>query len=313
MQTSGIHHITSITRDAQKTVDFYAGILGLRLVKRTVNFDGPGTYHLYFGNHVGSPGTAITFFPYPTSRKGRIGGGQVAYTMYAVPEESLAFWQDRLESFGISFELVERFGEQLLRFSDWDGLGIEIVERAKGAHSSWSFGGISTEHAIKGFGGALLYSTAPEQTMEALENVMGLVRKGEEGDLVRFEAPGDIGNTIDVSTQSHPRGLGGHGTVHHIAWRAKDREEQLAWREHVSAAGFDPTPVADRNYFTSIYFREHGDILFEIATDGPGFTRDEAVDRLGESLKLPPWYESRREAIERMLPDLQVRELEGRS
>lgn len=313
MQTSGIHHITSITRDAQKTVDFYAGILGLRLVKRTVNFDGPGTYHLYFGNHVGSPGTAITFFPYPTSRKGRIGGGQVAYTMYAVPEESLAFWQDRLESFGISFELVERFGEQLLRFSDWDGLGIEIVERAKGAHSSWSFGGISTEHAIKGFGGALLYSTAPEQTMEALENVMGLVRKGEEGDLVRFEAPGDIGNTIDVSTQSHPRGLGAHGTVHHIAWRAKDREEQLAWREHVSAAGFDPTPVADRNYFTSIYFREHGDILFEIATDGPGFTRDEAVDRLGESLKLPPWYESRREAIERMLPDLQVRELEGRS
>lgn len=313
MQTSGIHHITSITRDAQKTVDFYAGILGLRLVKRTVNFDDPGTYHLYFGNHVGSPGTAITFFPYPTSRKGRIGGGQVAYTMYAVPEESLAFWQDRLESFGISFELVERFGEQLLRFSDWDGLGIEIVERAKGAHSSWSFGGISTEHAIKGFGGALLYSTAPEQTMEALENVLGLVRKGEEGDLVRFEAPGDIGNTIDVSTQSHPRGLGGHGTVHHIAWRAKDREEQLAWREHVSAAGFDPTPVADRNYFTSIYFREHGDILFEIATDGPGFTRDEAVDRLGESLKLPPWYESRREAIERMLPDLQVRELEGRS
>lgn len=313
MQTSGIHHITSITRDAQKTVDFYAGILGLRLVKRTVNFDDPGTYHLYFGDHVGSPGTAITFFPYPTSRKGRIGGGQVAYTMYAVPEESLAFWQDRLESFGISFELVERFGEQLLRFSDWDGLGIEIVERAKGAHSSWSFGGISTEHAIKGFGGALLYSTAPEQTMEALENVMGLVRKGEEGDLVRFEAPGDIGNTIDVSTQSHPRGLGGHGTVHHIAWRAKDREEQLAWREHVSAAGFDPTPVADRNYFTSIYFREHGDILFEIATDGPGFTRDEAVDRLGESLKLPPWYESRREAIERMLPDLQVRELEGRS
>lgn len=313
MQTSGIHHITSITRDAQKTVDFYAGILGLRLVKRTVNFDDPGTYHLYFGDHVGSPGTAITFFPYPTSRKGRIGGGQVAYTMYAVPEESLAFWQDRLESFGISFELVERFGEQLLRFSDWDGLGIEIVERAKGAHSSWSFGGISTEHAIKGFGGALLYSTAPEQTMEALENVMGLVRKGEEGDLVRFEAPGDIGNTIDVSTQSHPRGLGAHGTVHHIAWRAKDREEQLAWREHVSAAGFDPTPVADRNYFTSIYFREHGDILFEIATDGPGFTRDEAVDRLGESLKLPPWYESRREAIERMLPDLQVRELEGRS
>lgn len=313
MQTSGIHHITSITRDAQKTVDFYAGILGLRLVKRTVNFDGPGTYHLYFGDHVGSPGTAITFFPYPTSRKGRIGGGQVAYTMYAVPEESLAFWQDRLESFGISFELVERFGEQLLRFSDWDGLGIEIVERAKGAHSSWSFGGISTEHAIKGFGGALLYSTAPEQTMEALENVLGLVRKGEEGDLVRFEAPGDIGNTIDVSTQSHPRGLGAHGTVHHIAWRAKDREEQLAWREHVSAAGFDPTPVADRNYFTSIYFREHGDILFEIATDGPGFTRDEAVDRLGESLKLPPWYESRREAIERMLPDLQVRELEGRS
>lgn len=311
MQTSGIHHITSITRDAQKTVDFYAGILGLRLVKRTVNFDDPGTYHLYFGDQVGSPGTAITFFPYPTSRKGRIGGGQVAYTVYAVPEGSLSFWQERLKSFDIPFDLQERFGEQVIRFSDWDGLGIEIVERAEGAASNWSFGGIPQEHAVKGFGGALLYSTDPEQTMEALEHVMGLVRKGEEGDLVRFEALGDIGNKIDISTQSHPRGMGGHGTVHHIAWRAKDQEEQIAWQDHVAKAGFAPTPVADRNYFTSVYFREHGGILFEIATDGPGFTRDEPVESLGERLMLPPWYESRREQIEQILPDIKVRELEA--
>lgn len=311
MRTSGIHHITSITRDAQKTVDFYAGILGLRLVKRTVNFDDPGTYHLYFGDHVGSPGTAVTFFPYPTSRKGTVGGGQVAYTVYAVPEGSLGFWQDRLKSFDVPFEVQERFGEKVLRFRDWDGLQNEIVERAEGPQSAWAFGGIPREHAIRGFGGALLYSTAPERTMETLEHVMGLDRKGEENGLVRYEAHGNIGNKIDVSVESHARGLGGHGTVHHIAWRTKDQDEQLAWRDHVAAAGFDPTPVRDRNYFTSIYFREHGGILFEIATDGPGFTRDEAVDSLGESLMLPSWYEPQREQIERILPEIHVRDLEG--
>lgn len=314
----GYHHAnewhtpcTALTSDAQKTVDFYAGILGLRLVKRTVNFDDPETYHLYFGNEVGSPGTAVTFFPYEGSRKGRIGGGQVAYTSYAVPEGALDFWRDRLKSFGIEYTEHERFGEEVLRFSDWDGLQIEIVERAEGAASKWSFGGIGTEQAIKGFGGALLYSTSSHQTMRVLEDVLGFERHGEENGIVRFVAPGDIGNTIDVSVKDHERGLGGHGTVHHIAWRAKDGDDQMAWRERVAEAGLEPTSVADRNYFTSIYFRERGGILFEIATDTPGFTVDEPMESLGERLMLPAWYEKYRERIESGLPDITVRELEA--
>lgn len=310
-QTAGIHHITAFVGSAQANADFYAGILGLRLVKKTVNFDAPEVYHLYFGNETGSPGTAITFFPFEEGRKGRIGGGQVGYTTFVVPLGALSFWEQRLTQYGVAYEQHERFGETYLRFQDFDGLQLELVAREQGPDSKWSFGGVPADKAIKGFGGAVLYSMAPEKTMHTLEQVMGLERIAEDQDLVRFRAHGELGNLVDVNKTVMGRGHGGSGTVHHIAWRAKDRTDQEAWRNHVYQHGFQPTSIVDRQYFTAIYFREAGEILFEIATDPPGFTRDEPFETLGEELKLPEWYEPYRERIEQGLPPLEIRELEG--
>ncbi|MDQ0058519.1 ring-cleaving dioxygenase [Paenibacillus harenae] len=309
-QTAGIHHVTAFVRNAQQTVDFYSGILGLRLVKKTINFDAPEVYHLYFGNESGGPGTIITFFPSEHSRKGRVGGGQVGFTTYAVPVGSLSFWSDRLTGFGVSFERTERFGETYLRFEDRDGLKIEIVERAEGVKSTWSFGGVSVDNAIKGFGGAVLFSTAPDKTAQLLEQVMGLEKIGQEGAYARFKSYGDIGNIIDVNVTPMDYGAGGAGTVHHIAWRAKDDAEHALWRNHVEANGYRPTPIVDRQYFNAIYFREEGGILFEIATDPPGFARDEAPEALGEKIMLPEWFEEHRAQIEQNLQPIQVKVLE---
>ncbi len=265
--TAGIHHITAFVRSAQATADFYAGVLGLRLVKKTINFDAPEVYHLYFGDEIGSPGTIITFFPWAHSRKGKIGGGQVGVTTYAVPEGALPFWAERLERLGVSFHRTERFGEQYLQLEDRDGLQLELVERMAGSLSNWSFGGIPADKAIKGFGGAVLYSTSPRETMRVLEQVMGLEKTAEEGDIIRFKATGDLGNLIDIKTSLQSYSAGGAGTVHHIAWRAQDDTDHEAWRQHVQASGLQPTPIVDRQYFNAIYFREPGGILFEIATD----------------------------------------------
>lgn len=308
-QTAGIHHITSFVRDPQQNVDFYAGVLGLRLVKKTINFDAPEVYHLYFGNEMGSPGTAVTFFPAPGSRQGRVGGGQVGYTIYAVPAGTLGFWEDRLAKFSVETERSERFGETFLRFKDPDGLQLELVEREDGAASKWSFGGVPAEKAIKGFGGALLYSTAPAQTMAVMEQVLGLTKLAEENGLVRFRAKGDIGNVIDINAEPMPWGAGGAGTVHHIAWRAKNDEDHKVWRERVERNGLHPTPIVDRQYFNALYFREAGGILFEIATDTPGFDNDEPFEALGEKLMLPEWYEKHRDVIERNLLPIEVRVL----
>lgn len=312
-RTAGIHHITAFVGNAQANADFYAGILGLRLVKKTINFDAPEVYHLYFGNEEGSPGTAITFFPFEAGRKGRVGGGQVGYTTFVVPIGSFPFWEERLNKFSVRFERAERFGETYIQFKDQDGLQLEMVEREDGPESKWSFGGVPAEKAIKGFGGAVLYSMAPEKTMYALEHVMGLERVGEDQGLVRYKAPGELGNLIDVNAVVMGRGHGGSGTVHHIAWRAKDIEDQEQWRSFVAEQGFHPTPIVDRQYFTAIYFREAGEILFEIATDPPGFTRDESFESLGEKLMLPEWLEPQREQIMKGLPPLEIRELEGNS
>lgn len=308
-QTAGIHHITAFVTDAQANVDFYAGVLGLRLVKKTINFDAPEVYHLYFGNEAGSPGTAITFFPWANGRKGRIGGGQVGFTTFAVPPGALAFWTERLDKLNIPYSRTERFSETYLQFKDKDGLQLEIVEREEGPQSRWSFGGVPAEKAIKGFGGAVLYSTAPDKTMKLLEQVMGLEKIGQEGELVRFRATGELGNVIDIHAGAMGWGAGGAGTVHHIAWRAKDDEDHRSWRNHVAENGFQPTPIVDRQYFNAIYFREEGGILFEIATDPPGFARDEPADALGEKLMLPEWFEPHRTVIEQGLPPIQVRVL----
>lgn len=311
LQTNGIHHITAFARDPQANVDFYAGILGLRLVKRTINFDAPEVYHLYFGNEAGSPGTIITFFPWPNSRKGSVGGGQVGATVYAVPKGALPYWEQRLTGFGIEVGRATRFSETYLQFTDNEGLRLELVEREEGAESAWSFGGIPPERAIKGFGGAVLFSTNPQKTMQTLERLLGFEKIAEDAEYARLRSSGDIGNIVDVPLAAMDRGRDGAGTVHHIAWRAQDFEQHEHWRGKVAEYGYHPTPIVDRQYFHALYFRESGGILFEIATDPPGFARDEPFEALGEKLMLPEWFEPHRDQIEANLLPIRVREVEG--
>lgn len=310
MQTAGIHHITAIVGHPQENVDFYAGVLGLRLVKKTVNFDDPGTYHFYFGDEGGNPGTIITFFPWAGARQGKIGDGQVGVTTYVVPVGSFSFWENRLEKFNINFVKEERFGEQYISFTDSHGLKLELVEREEGELNRWTIGEVTEEVAIKGFGGAILYSSQPEVTATVLTDVMGLERVGEEGDYIRFKAPASIGNVIDLKKVAGERGTMGVGTVHHIAWRAKDHNEHLDWRNYVREKGLFVTEVKDRNYFNAIYFREPGEILFEIATDPPGFAHDESFETMGEKLMLPPQYEEYREQLENSLIPIEIRNLD---
>jgi len=309
-KTAGIHHITAIVGHPQENVDFYAGVLGLRLVKQTVNFDDPGTYHLYFGNEGGKPGTIITFFPWANVRQGKIGDGQVGVTSYVVPKGAMDFWEQRLAKFGIPATKMERFGEQYLEFDDPHGLHLEIVEREEGEKNTWQAGEIKPDVAIKGFGGATLLSVRPDETAQLLENVMGLEKVGQEGDFIRFQSSADIGNVIDLKLTTIGRGQMGVGTVHHIAWRAKDDEDQLEWQKYVADSGYGVTAVRDRNYFNAIYFKEHGEILFEIATDPPGFAHDESLETMGEKLMLPEQYETHRDQIERALIPFEVRELD---
>lgn len=305
-QTAGIHHITAIVGHPQENVDFYAGVLGLRLVKQTVNFDDPGTYHLYFGNGEGQPGTIITFFPWVGAYQGRIGDGQVGVTSYAIPVGSMAFWVNRLATHSILFKKAERFGEKVLQFDDPHGLHLELVEREGGTVNSWTSGGVTPDVAIKGFAGATLYSTQPEGTIRSLTEVMGLTQVATEGDYVRLTSSADIGNTIDVKMVTGVVGTMGVGTVHHIAWRAKDDADHREWQQHVANLGEHVTEIKDRNYFNAIYFREAGEILFEIATDPPGFAHDESLETMGEQLMLPPQYEQHRDRIEQRLHPIAV-------
>ncbi|WP_340027900.1 ring-cleaving dioxygenase [Paenibacillus sp. FSL H7-0940] len=309
IQTAGIHHITAFAGDPQANVDFYAGVLGLRLVKKTINFDAPDVYHLYFGDEHGSPGTIITFFPSAGSPRGKIGGGQVGITSYVIPPGSIGFWQNRLEQYNIEVTKTSRFNEDLLQFEDGEGLRLELVERKEGAISTWAHEGIPTDKAIKGFGGAVLFSVNPQRTMDALEKILGFVRVSENEEYARFRSSGDIGNVVDVPVTRMALGMGGAGTVHHIAWRAKDDEEHAQWSEAVRDYGYQPTPVRDRQYFNAIYFREAGGILFEIATDPPGFAKDEPADSLGQKLMLPEWFEKYRPQIEDNLQPIEVRTL----
>ena len=309
-KTMGIHHITAIVGHPQENVDFYAGVLGLRLVKQTVNFDDPGTYHLYFGNEGGKPGTIITFFPWAGARQGVIGDGQVGVTAYAVPVGAMDFWEKRLGKFNIPFTKIERFGEQYLEFDDPHGLHLEIVERADGETNTWTFGDVTPDVAIKGFAGATLLSAQPEKTADLLENVMGLELVSKEGDFARYRATADIGNIIDLKLTSIGRGQMGVGTVHHIAWRAIDDGDHLDWQEYIADNGYGVTAVRDRNYFNAIYFKEHGEILFEIATDPPGFAHDESQETMGESLKLPEQYEQHRAQLVKALIPIEVKSLD---
>lgn len=310
-KTTGIHHITAMVNDAQRNIDFYAGLLGLRLVKKTINFDRPEVYHLYFGNETGQPGTVITFFPWAKQLKGRIGTGQVGVITFIIPGGSIHFWKQRLQKFGVDFSTSERFGEKFILFNDPDGLQLELIERNEGPINHWNFGAIQAENAIKGFGGATLISAQPNKTADVLENILGLECIGDDDGFLRFKAEGDLGNMIDIKLTPSVRGLMGAGTVHHIAWRAKDEQELHKWRSQLQEKEYYPTEIRDRNYFKAVYFHEQGGILFEIATDLPGFSVDESVDELGKKLMLPPWLESKRKELEGTLPSVGVRILEG--
>ncbi len=299
----GIHHVTAISGPAQQSMDFHSGVLGLRLVKRTVNFDDPGTYHLYFGNREGSPGSILTFFPWAGAPRGRAGRGQVTETSFSVPERALSAWQARFREKGVDFdEPTTRFGASVMPFRDPDGMGLALVGMPS-----------SAPDAIAGFHGVSLDSAAPDKTARVLTDVFGYEQVGSENGRTRFRAgkpdtaegtPGpSIGTVVDL-VGSDVRAMQGVGTVHHVAFRARNDEEQLEWQDRVRAAGLHVTEVKDRNYFRSIYFREPGGILFEIATDPPGFTADEPMDTLGTDLKLPDWLEPHRTHIEAQLPPL---------
>jgi len=301
MRSAGIHHITAIAGDPQRNLDFYTETLGLRLVKRTVNFDDPGSYHFYFGDNIGTPGTIMTFFPWPGARRGARGSGQVTTVSFAVPRKSMAFCKERLrETHVIAEEIAGRFGSDALRFLDPDGLQLELVASANEESSS--------ERAVRGFAAPTLEVRNPEKTEKLLTENLGFEFVAEENNRRRFRGSGSNASAeIDLVSSEAGFGQIAAGTVHHIAFRAADDDEQLKVREQLVARGLNVTPVIDRQYFHSIYFREPNGILFEIATDGPGFLIDEPADALGETLKLPPIYESKRNEIERVLPTIHLR------
>jgi glyoxalase family protein len=301
----GIHHITAVAGDPQLNLDFYAGFLGLRLVKLTVNFDDPTTYHLYYGDELGHPGTILTFFPWPGAPKGHIGTGQLTTMSFAIPETAISFWESRLKDHGIPFQGPStRFDETMLSFSDPDGLQLELVAEKTVLPSRWKEGVVPPEYAVRGFRGVTLTESSQMRTASLLTETMGFRHIAQAGTRTRFgvgEAVVDL-----VSEPEAPRGLVSVGTVHHIAWRTPDDEQQRAWRQKLLEIELNVTPVIDRIYFHSIYYREPGGVLFEIATDPPGFTVDESSSQLGTSLKLPPWLEPRRADIEEALPPLNL-------
>jgi glyoxalase family protein len=307
---NGLHHVTAISGAAQRNLDFYVKVLGLRFVKKTVNFDDPGVYHLYYGNEVGSPGTALTFFPWEHLSKGRAGVGETSLTQFSVPAGSLSFWQRRLEAMGVPVAALETsFGEERLILEDPDGMKLAlVVPDAADGRRPWLTGEIGEDVAIRGFHGVTLTLASGDATADLLTGVMGYELLGREGDTLRYATPSaSHAQFVDIVEQ--PRGtpaLQGGGSVHHIAFSVEDRAAQSAVRERLQAAGHSVTPQIDRNYFYSVYFRSPGGVLFEVATEEPGFTVDEPVAELGTHLKLPPQHEHLRAEIERTLPPLRL-------
>lgn len=303
-----IHHVTAIASAPDRNLAFYEGALGLRLVKQTVNFDDPGVHHLYYGDGTGSPGTILTFFPYPGARAGRHGTGQAEEIAFAIPAGSLGFWQERLAGLGIGVEATsERFGERLISLKDHDGLMLELVEDETAAGlPRWAAEGIPAEHAIRGFRGITLWVEDPAATARVLTEVLGYRAGPVEGSRSRFVHPGEgPGRIVDLrAARGFWAGAMGAGVVHHVAFRAADDATQAAATAALTPRGIRVTPQQDRNYFRSTYFREPGGVLFEIATDAPGFAIDEPVEALGTRLMLPARYEPHRAAIEATLPPL---------
>ena len=310
----GIHHVSTVASDPQRNLDFFAGFLGLRLVKRTVNFDDPDTYHLYYGDEVGTPGCIMTFFPWPGATPGRQGPGEVAVTSFSVLPSALGFWLERFVRHGVRHEaLVTRGGgdlERVLAFRDHDGAMYELVGHpAAETRPTWTHApGIPREHAIHGFHSVTLWVEQGEATERVLVDLLGF-RLASEQETTRRYVAGDGGPSRIVDVRSiggFMRGAKGAGIVHHVAFEVPDDATELALRERVIAAGLHPTEVKDRNYFRSVYFREPGGVLYELATSRPGFTVDEPVESLGTALKLPPQFEAQRAQIEAVLPPIHL-------
>ena len=299
----GIHHITAISGDPQQNLNFYSGILGLRLVKKTINFDAPDVYHFYFGDALGRPGTVFTTFPFVGARRGKKGVGELTYTAFSIAITSLDFWEDRLKRFGIPVsDRLTRFGQSILRFEDQDGMGIELVANAADPREGWTYGGIPLEHSIKGFYGATLNLRSKEPTERLLVESMNYHLHDQEGNRFRYGIDGKPGEWVDIVVDPNgQRGVQSAGTVHHLAFRTNTTATQLEMQQRLLRQGYGVTEVRDRNYFLSIYFREPGGVLFEIATDVPGFAIDEDEAHLGELLKLPDWAEKSRVQIESSL------------
>jgi glyoxalase family protein len=307
----GIHHVTAIAGDPQANVDFYTGPLGLRLVKQTVNFDDPTTWHLYYGDAHGTPGSVLTFFPFVGARRGQPGAGQVTETAFAVPEAALGFWVDRLQAARLDPVVTDTEPDRptTVRFRDPDGLPLSLVATPAGAAermTPWPTADVAEHQAIRGFHGVRMAVLDVAASRAMLVDQLGFADRTAPGGPTRVEgADGGPGTFVELEGgPGMARGLPGAGTVHHVAFRVADDADQLAWREHVAATTPHVTPVADRQYFRSIYFREPGGVLYELATDGPGFTVDEAPEVLGSALRLPPWFEPRRTAIEAGLPPI---------
>jgi glyoxalase family protein len=304
----GIHHVTAIAGDAQENLDFYVGVLGLRLVKKSVNQDDPGTYHLFYADGVGTPGTDLTFFPWPQMAPARLGTGLVVEVPFAIPEGSLAYWQERFDEKGVDYGEVEsRFGERTLPFVDPHGLHLSLVETSDEREwVPWDDSPVPVAHQLRGMHSARLQvrSLAPSERL--LTGYMGFKSIGTEDGWHRYgTGDGGSGNLVELKElPDKPAGRWGTGGVHHIAWRVRDDEEEIAVRRQIQQAGLNPTDQIDRFWFKSVYFREPGSVLYELATDGPGFDRDEDMAHLGEQLILPPWLEPQREQIEAALPRL---------
>lgn len=308
LSTNGIHHITAIASSADENLDFYERVLGLRLVKQTVNFDDPFTYHLYYGDAVGAPGTILTFFPWPRMPAGRPGAGMIAATAFAVPGDAIAYWADRLDRTGVATQTEHRLGETVLKFNDPHGLALELIGMDDPpATSFWDEGPVGRRQAIQGFHSATALLARLDDTRALLTATMGMTPEARENDRYRFRMsdPRSMGRYLDVVVDPEaPQGRMGTGSVHHIAFRVPTEREQALWQNALRREGVGVTAVRDRSYFKSIYFHEPAGILFEMATDTPGFTVDEPFRQLGGSLKLPPQYEGMRPGIEAALPPL---------
>ena len=306
----GIHHVTCIAGNAQENLDFYVSLLGMRLVKKSVNQDDPGTYHLFYADRVGNPGTDFTFFPWANMEPGRPGTGLAMETSFAVPPGSLAYWQERLTQHNVDQATIQsRFGETTLPFKDPHGLPLALVESGDDRlFEPWEESPVSVEHQLRGMHAVRLWERQLSPTDTVLSELMGFRLLGIEDGWHRYGVEGGgSGKLIEIKElPGERRGELGTGSVHHVAWRVKDSEEQMALREVLLGAGLRPTPQIDRFWFKSVYYREPGGVLFELATDGPGFDRDEDMEHLGEQLILPPWLEAQRTQIEAALPKLKM-------